>query len=95
MARKKHKAVEFHVSDNRASGRGERTDVYHTWAEASEAAMARAVARGDAVIDVCVFSRAGAKWWGGDEGVERYKEDPEASVFDRFEIDVNYVGRVP
>lgn len=32
---------------------------------------------------------------GGDDAVERYNEDPEASVFERFEINVNAVGRVP
>ncbi len=90
MARKKHKAVEFHVE-----GHDGKTQVFQTWAEACEQAMSLAVSRGEAVIDVVVLSRAGAKWWGGDEAVTRYKEDPEASVFDRFEVNINYVGSVP
>ncbi len=31
---------------------------------------------------------------GGEDAVERYLEDPDASVFERYEIRVNNVGRV-
>jgi hypothetical protein len=59
------------------------------------AAMTRAMARGDVVLDVVVWSEDGARAYGGDDAVDRYREDPEASVFERFEIRVNAVGRVP
>lgn len=95
MARKKHKDVEFAVSAGRGSqGRGPET-VFSTWDEACVAAMSQGAAHGNAAIDVLVHSRAGAKWYGGSDAVEAYKEDPEASVFERFEIRVNMVGRVP
>jgi len=46
-------------------------------------------------LDVLVWNEEGAEWYGGDDAVERYREDPEASVFERFEIKVNPVGMVP
>ena len=91
MAAKKHKDVEFHVGTQGIHD----AKVFQTWPEASAAAVNIAAQGGSAVIDVVVHSTHGAKWWGGAEAVTRYKEDPEASVFDRFELDINYVGTVP
>lgn len=42
-----------------------------------------------------VHSRAGARFVSGDDGAAQYDEDPEASVFERFQIRVNAQGRVP
>lgn len=53
------------------------------------------VSRGEATIDVLVYSEEGAANYGGDDAVARYQEDPEASVFERFEFKCNCVGRVP
>lgn len=53
------------------------------------------VSSGQAVLDVIISSRAGAKAFGGDDAVAQYDEDPEASVFERFEFWCNSVGRVP
>lgn len=36
-------------------------------------------------VDVLVWTEAGARWYGGDDAIERYREDPEASVFERIE----------
>jgi len=90
MAGKKHKDVEYAVEDG--SGK-ERT--FKTWGEAAEFALGMAASRGEANLDVLIYSTFGAKFYGGSDAVAQYKEDPEASVFERFEIRVNNVGRVP
>jgi hypothetical protein len=85
-----HKDLEFAVDD--ASGH-QRT--FRKFSEACEFAVTVDSSHGDKVnIDVLAYSRAGARAWAGDEGVEMYNEDPEASVFDRIEITANHVGRV-
>lgn len=84
-----HKDVEYHVEAS-----GGKAQVFKKYSEAATFAFTVASSRGSANLDVVVWSRAGAKFYGGDEAVERYDEDPEASVFDRFEITVNNVGRV-
>lgn len=85
-----HKDVEFAVDD--ASG-NER--IFKTFEEAAAFALAIGTSRGESVLDVLIYSEAGAKAYGGDDAVEQYEEDPDASVFERFEIRVNAVGRVP
>jgi hypothetical protein len=85
-----HKDVEYAVDD--AAGK-QRT--FKKFDEAAGFALSIAVARGESVLDVLVWSKAGAKWYGGDDAVEEYNEDPEASVFQRFQIKVNAQGRVP
>lgn len=85
-----HKDVEFAVSA------GEVTKYLKQWDEAAALAVAMSVSRGgeEAVIDVLVHSRAGAKHWAGDYGVEQFEEDPEASVFDRVSIRAESRGRI-
>ena len=90
MASKKHKDVEYAVDD--ASG-NER--VFKTWDEAASFALAVAASTGSAKLDVLIYSTFGAKFYGGSDAVDQYKEDPEASVFERFNITVNNAGRVP
>jgi len=85
-----HKDVEYAVDD--ASGK-ER--VFKKFDEAAGFALAMAVSRGSSNLDVLIHSKWGAKFYGGDDAFEQYKEDPDASVFERFEIRVNNVGRVP
>ena len=87
MAKKSHKDVEFFVADKEA---------VRTFAEAAQNAIAESASTGQPVtIDVVVWSRAGAKWWAGDEGVEQYKDDPEASVFERIVVQAQSQGRIP
>lgn len=89
MARK-HKDLEFAVDD--ASGK-ER--IFKTFDEAAGFAVVVGFGHGEPVnLDVLCWSRAAAKAWGGHDAAEQYDEDPEASVHDRLEISVNYVGRV-
>ena len=85
-----HDDVEYAVSDENGEER-----VFHTFDVAASLALSVAVTRGEAVLDVLIWSEEGAKAYGGDDAVERYLEDPDASVFERFEIKVNAVGRVP
>ena len=89
MARQFHD-VEFAVDDT--SGR---EHVFKDWDEAAGFALSMAVARGESALDVLIWSKTGARAYGGDDAVDQYNEDPDASVFERFEIKVNAVGRVP
>lgn len=81
--------VEFAVDD--ASGR-ER--IFKTFDEAAGFAVSLAASGRTVDLDVLIWSVAGARAYGGDDAVELYNEDPEASVFERLEITVNSVGRV-
>jgi len=90
MARAKtHKDVEFAVDDSNGRER-----IFKTFDEAAAFAVVIAADRGDSHIDVLIWSKAGARFYGGDEAVDWYEEDPEASVFERLEITVNNVGRI-
>lgn len=90
MARRTHKDVEFSVED----GQG-RERIFKTFDEAAGFAVSMAATgRPDVYLDVLVWSRAGAKAYGGDWGVEQYDEDPEASVFERLVIQADNQGRI-
>ena len=49
---------------------------------------------GVTVLDVIVWSEAGARAYGGDAAVAVYAEDPDASVHDRIVISAISQGRV-
>ena len=86
---KPHKDIDFEVSS------GERSKAFRKWEEAVTWAFAASATSGhQAVIDVVVHSRAGAKHWLGDYGVEMYDEDPEASVFQRLSLRAEDLGRI-
>lgn len=90
MARSRtHKDVEYSVEDG-----GGKERIFKTFNEAAAFALGMAVSRGNADLDVLIYSKAGAKFYGGDDAVEQYQEDPDASIFERFEIKVNNTGRV-
>lgn len=86
-----HKDLEFHVAAGEAKAR-----VHKTWKEAAADAVQMSASRGgeQAVVDVIAWSRAATKAWAGSYGVELYDEDPDASVFERFEVRARSVGRV-
>jgi len=68
---------------------------YKTFEEAATAAISISVSHGIPVtIDVLTFSRAAAKAWAGDHGVEVYNEDPEASVHERIVVRAESQGRI-
>ncbi len=80
--------VEFAVDD---AGGEER--VFKTFGEAAGFAVSIAASNGQTVnLDVLVFSPQGARAYGGDDAVDQYNEDPEASVFERIEIRADVVG---
>ena len=90
MARAKtHADVEYAVDDE--SGK---EHIFKTWDEATSYALSVAMSRGESTLDVLICSEKGANWYGGSEAVDWYNEDPEASVFERFEIRVDSVGMV-
>jgi hypothetical protein len=68
---------------------------YASFDEALSYAFSVALSAGRTNIDVLVYSEEGARAFGGDDAVEEYRDDPEASVFRRFELRVNDAGRVP
>ena len=79
------KDVEYHIGSK----------IHEHWAKAMLSASMQAIAGGSCNLDVVIYSEEGARLYGGDDAAERYLEDPEASVFERFEVRVNCVGRVP
>ena len=92
MSMHPHKDIEFAVSS------GERpTQYFKKWEKAVALAFAFSASRGgeEAVIDVLVHSREGARHWLGDAGVEMYNEDPDASVFQRLSLRGRDLGRIP
>ena len=89
--KKSHKEVDFAVDD--ASGR-ER--IFKTFDEAAGFAVSLAASDGRTYnIDVLVFGRAGARWFGGDDAVAVYNEDPEASVHEQIAVRADAKGRIP
>jgi len=86
-----HPDVEFSVDGYDGNER-----VFKTFDEAAGFAVSVAASgKEDVAIDVLIWSENGARAYAGDDGIEMYLEDPEASVFERLEIKVNSVGRVP
>lgn len=92
--RRTHKDLEFHVG--RASFEPKPPDtVFRSWDKACGHALACATSNGCGyLIDVVVHSVGGARAWAGDDGEERYREDPDASVFERITVDASSLGRV-
>lgn len=87
-----HEDLEFHVSAGES-----KTRVHDNWKDAVADAAQMSASRGGelAVVDVVAWSRTAAALWAGSHGVELYDEDPEASVFERFEVRARSVGRIP
>ncbi len=90
MRAQKHADVQYAVDD--ASGSEHTFDTFD--AAAGYAVAVALSGKDDVTIDVLVWSETGARWYGGDDAVESYQEDPDASVFERIEIKVNAMGRV-
>ena len=89
MAQRKHKDVEYAVEDSSGNER-----IFKTFDEAAAFALSMAISNGEADLDVLIYSTWGAKFYGGTDAVAQYKEDPESSVFERFNITVNNAVRV-
>lgn len=92
MAKKRtHKDVEFHCL-----GTGGKDMYFDNFDEAAAFALGDAMQSGVwKNFDVLIHSESGARWWGGDDAVEQYREDPDASVFQRMRIKAELEGMVP
>ena len=95
-----HQDVEFLWSSTDAGS----SRVFDNFAHAAAWGVMMAAANGEKFrIDVLVWSEESARALAGDYGVEQYLEDlradrrgrGDASVFERLEISVHNVGRVP
>jgi hypothetical protein len=98
MASKSHEDVEYMVERGIDRGHGQRaTDptYYKDSKEALAAAAQAAISTGASTLSVLIHSKAGARFYGGDDAVEAYLEDPDASAHEQYEFTVNAVGRVP
>lgn len=83
------KDLEFHV-DLHGKAR-----VFESFKKAVEAAAIHSIGEGRPVnVDVIAYSKAAARTFGGEEGVESYLEDPDASVFHRISIKAEDLGRI-
>lgn len=97
MAKKTHKDVEYMVERGIDRGPGKRaTDAQYFKSpdEALAVAAMTAMSVGESTLSVLVHSEAGARFHGGDDAVESYREDPEASVHEQFQFKCNAVGRI-
>lgn len=87
-----HCDLEFHVQRRGSDD----TEIFPTWDEAT-----RHLDGAHGTIDVCVWSEAGARAYGGDDAAEIYAEDPDASVHERWVTSkkdprqFDCLGRVP
>lgn len=87
--RKTHKDLEFHIDCPDGS-----TRVHKTSEDAAAHAIALAISGREVTIDVVTWSEGAARAYGGDDAVEVYREDPEASVHDRIVVRAESLGRV-
>ena len=82
--------MEFHIDYP-----GGKTVVKTDFGEACALAVSLSAGTGKRVaIDCIAYSEQDAKDWSGEFGVERYREDPDASVFERIWISAESVGRI-
>jgi hypothetical protein len=87
-------ACEYHVHDLRMWPKN--PAIFCRFDDAASHTIARGSSHGEPVtIDVICYSEDDARAYAGCDGVARYRDDPDASVFERFEIKVNCVGMVP
>lgn len=89
-ASKTHKDVEFVVL-----GHGGKEQHFKRFDEAAAFAFIQALQDGTwRNLSVLIWSEAGARWWGGDDAVEQYREDPDASVFQQLAVKVDDRGMI-
>lgn len=99
--RRTHPDVEFEVNWGE-DGHGDRIDdlrrgqpTFNDFDRAASVAVGASVTRGEPVAtSVLIYSRSGARWWGGDYAVEEYDADPDASASDRIVVRAESTGRI-
>lgn len=70
-----HPDVEFHA---RREG-DEHVEIFHNWSDARKY-LEEFAGR----VDVVIWTEDGARAYGGSDAISSYKEDPDASVFERW-----------
>ncbi len=94
---KTHPQVEYEVenaSGNRVPDTAGGTQVFKSSEKALAAAALAAMTTGSSTMSVLIHTRAGAKWYGGDDALDSYDEDPDASAFEQYHFTCNNRGRV-
>lgn len=83
--------LEFHVSPEGSFD----TKIFTNIKEACLHAISMGVSHGQTMhINVIAWTKAAARKWAGDHGVEVYNEDPEASVHERIVVKAESLGRI-
>ena len=85
--------LEFAVDD--ASGKEQ---IFRTFGEACGLAvglLCTGQRSSPVYVDVLAWSEDAARLWRGDHGVDEYRDDPDASVFERIEIKAWSHGMIP
>lgn len=83
------KDLEFHVDLHG------KTHIIKTFEKAVETAVIYSIGAGETVnVDVVAWSEAAARAFSGEDGVESYREDPDTSVFRRFAVRGEDLGRI-
>lgn len=92
MRTTRHQDLSFEVGDK---GSTDTMYVDGSLEEAIMLAVGRSVSgRGAQEVAVLTYSRAAAKAYGGDDAVEEYDMDPDASAHDRIIITAESLGRI-
>ena len=86
------KDVEFHVEF--ADRKNGESFYFDDFDKACGQAVGMAASGSPVHLDVLISSEAAARKWGGEDAVEEYREDPEASVSQRIVIKADDQGRV-
>lgn len=88
--RNSHPDVEFH-----ALGPSGRDTYFKTFDEAAAFVVQQSLRGGGwSNLNVLIHSESGARWYGGEDGLDQYRSDPNASVFERIIIKANPEGTV-
>ena len=82
--------IEYHVSEKGKL----KTDIFAKVEDAKSYAFDLMTTGKTVLFDVIIYSAEDAMEYAGLDGVARYEDDPDASVFERFEIKCNCIGGV-
>ena len=81
---------EYHVSVKGTL----KTDIFKKVEDAKSYAFDLATTGKTVLFDVVCLTEADVMEYAGRDGVARYLDDPDASVFERFEFKMNCVGMI-
>ena len=85
------KDLEFHVGQEGIHD----AQIFSSFDKAAAHAVSLACSHGrPMMIDVVTWTKAAARAWQGDSGVEVYNEDPDASIHERIVVRAETLGRI-